>query len=151
MDRQSIATQLKIEQDLIGHIEASLRSALEWKTGPSSASRKLSTLRFVAETFHRNLERLMSIDEYDGYMALVSHSSPQLGSAVEVLKLDHQNLRLELNQIIARLERTSSEDVAAVDAACDDLRKFLTGYDKHNEREVELLQNSLLLDIGGRG
>lgn len=151
MDRQSIATQLQIEQGLIGHIEASLRAVLEWKTEPSNVSRKLSTLRFIAETLHRQLERLMAIDEYDGYMSHVLHSSPQFASAVAVLKNDHEALRLELNQIVARLERTSSEEVAAVDAACDDVRNFLAGYDEHNEREVELLQNSLLRDIGGRG
>ena len=100
MDRQSIAKQLHIEQELLDHIQSSLRSTIDWKTEPSNVARKLSTLRFIAEIFHRHLERLMAIDEYDGYMSHVLHTSPQLASAVEVLKRDHEMLRLDLNHTL---------------------------------------------------
>ncbi len=151
MDRQSIKKQLEIEHALIDNIVASLRSALDWKTEPSNASRKLSTLRFVAETFHRHLERLMAIHEYDGYMSCVVQLSPHLAPAVEVLKHDHAQLREEIIRVATRLERAPAEDPAAVENLSDSLQAVLATYDKHNEMEAELLQESFLRDVGGPG
>jgi hypothetical protein len=149
MERESIANQLRIEQELIGHIETNLRQALDWKTGEEGASRKLSTMRFIAEAFHRHLGRLMAIHEYDGYMSYIAQSNVQLIPAVDRIKEEHNQLRGRLHRLVSQLERLSPHDLVALEDACDSVRALLAEYDRHRQKEMHLIQEAFLRDFGG--
>ena len=47
----------------------------------------MSTLRFITQSLQRHLERVLALEEYDGYMDLVLHESPRLSNTVAALKL----------------------------------------------------------------
>ncbi len=151
MERESVINQLRIEHELINHIAGSLLKALDWTTDEKGSSRKLSTLRFVADAFRRHLERLMAIHEYDGYRSYVTQSDTRLIPAVERLKQEHNQLREKLNRAMSQLERLSSQDHTALEHASDSLRAVLRAYDNHSQEETRLIQEALLRDVGGSG
>lgn len=151
MDRESVSAQFRIEKQLLDATVASLRQALEWPAEEQGAARKLSTIRYVADIFHRHLGRLMAIHEHDGYMLYITASNPELIPAVEALKRDHAHLREELGRIVTSLERVSPHDVDAVTSIYSSLPPLLRMYDAHSRRELHLVQEALLRDIGGAG
>ena len=62
-----IAQQTVVEDGILKLLVEGLRSALAWKV-TNDFSRKLSSVRFITQSFQRHLERLMALEEYDGYM-----------------------------------------------------------------------------------
>ena len=70
MDHQDVARQTQVEHEMLGHIMEALRTAAGWQVRGPDASRKLSTLRFVAGSFQRHLEHLLTLEECDGYLGL---------------------------------------------------------------------------------
>ena len=149
MDRESISAQFKIEHGLINKILGSLRMAIDWKTGEVGTTRKLSTIRFVADSFHRHLERLMAIHEYDGYMSEIVEVQPQLQSVVEEPKLKQDQLRHELNRIVSHLERLSPSNSSAFQGVCDSLLSLLAMYEDHAQKETRLVQEAFTQELGG--
>ena len=83
MAHQDIAQQTLLEHGMLNHLTDALRSVIDWKFQGDDFSRKLSTLRFIAQSFQRHLERLMALEEYDGYMDMVGGLSPHLGKDVQ--------------------------------------------------------------------
>jgi hypothetical protein len=151
MDRDAIGEQLRIEQELLKNIVGGLRKALDWTPQQAGASRRLSTLRFVTESFGRHFERLMAIHEFDGYMCYVTQESPHLQQAVDALKAENDRLQDELRRVISRLERLSPTDLAALNRTSDDLRQIIRKYDERAEKEWALLQEAFFRVEGGPG
>src|SRR5262245_65104040 len=110
MDRQDIAEQTRVEQELLRHVMEGLRLSTTWQVPGTDASRKLSTLRFVAGSFQRHLERLLALEEYDGYMGLVRATSPRLGRAADALRVEHEHFRSEARRVAQGLERLPGSD-----------------------------------------
>jgi Hemerythrin HHE cation binding domain len=151
MDRQDIARQTQIEQDMLKHIMEGLRISAGWPVLGPDASRKLSSLRFVAQSFQRHLEHLLALEEHDGYMDLVLRCAPHLGRATDVLKDEHEQFRSEARRLVLRLERLPATDLAALDKVCSDLLVVLGKIEEHNAKEIALLQEALDRDEGGEG
>ena len=63
MNRHDIARQTQVEQELLGHIMHVLRTSSSWPVPGPDGSRKLSTLRFVAQSFQRHLEHLLTLED----------------------------------------------------------------------------------------
>src|SRR5262249_62335028 len=90
-----VAQQMQVEHGLLQHLIQGLRATAAWPVPGPDASRKLSTLRFVAGSFQRHLERLLALEEYDGYMGLVRATSPRLGRTADALRVEHEHFRSE--------------------------------------------------------
>ena len=148
MDHQAISDQMLAEHELLGHITSGLRTVLGWKTGDYDLSRQLSSARFTAGSFQRHLERLMSLEEHDGYMEVVVKRKPQLAKEVDALRLEHEEFRGSLNKTVHRLERLSPTDHARYSAVRDELLVLLEKVDKHSAKETGLLQEAFLRDEG---
>jgi hypothetical protein len=118
--------------------------------GPD-ASRKLSTLRFVAGSFQRHLERLLALEEFDGYLGLVRAASPRLVRAADALRAEHERFRAEAGRVVQRLERLPGTDPAALAPVCADLLALLVRVEGHSEREMALVHEAFGQDEGGEG
>ena len=151
MDTQGTPQQVLIEQQMLRHITSALRTTMEWKYQGSDFSRKLSSLRFVAESFQRHLKRLMDLEEADGYMALVLESRPQLNQEIETLRQEHEQFRSLLPQIMGSLQRVSPTSPESMTNILDELTALLVKLDAHGKKETKLLQEALLTDEGGEG
>ena len=151
MAHQDIAQQTLLEQGMLIHLTDALRSVIDWKLQGDDLSRKLSTLRFIAQSFQRHLERLMALEEYDGYMDMVGALSPHLGKDVDALRKDHDQFRKAVSRIVSRLERISSADPTTTGLVCDEMLVLLEGLEDHNRKESDLLQEAFDREGGGEG
>ncbi|HEV3259793.1 MAG TPA: hypothetical protein VG013_23195 [Gemmataceae bacterium] len=149
MDRHDVAQQMQVEHGLLQYLIQGLRATVAWQVPGPDASRKLSTLRFIAESFQRHLERLLATEEYDGYMGLVRASSPRLGRATDALRAEHEGLRTEARRVAQRLERLPNTDLAALGQVCADLLALLGQVEGHSKKEMDLVQEAFEQDEGG--
>ena len=146
---QDVAQQMQVEHGLLQHLIGGLRAAA-WPVPGPDASRKLSTLRFVAGSFQRHLERLLALEEGD-YLGLVRAASPRLVRAADALRAEHERFRTEARRLAQRLERLPGTDPAALGPVCADLLALLGQVEGHSEREMALVHEAFGQDEGGEG
>jgi hypothetical protein len=151
MDRQDVAHQTQVEHEMLGHIIEGLRVTAGWQPHGPDGSRKLSTLRFIAQSFQRHLERLLALEEHDGYMDHLSGCDPRLGRAADALRAEHDCFRTEARRVADRLGRLPATDPAALAGVCDDLLALLGRIEAHSSKEIHLLQEAFGRDGGGEG
>jgi hypothetical protein len=144
------AQQTLVENDLLQHLVDGLRSTLAWQV-EGDVLRKLSTLRFIAQCFQRHLERMMALEEHDGYMDEVALLSPRLARRVDVLRGEHGRLREGARRTVVRLEQVEPTDGPEFAAVCADLAVLVDEVEKHSRKEVALVQEAFARDSGGEG
>ena len=150
-ESQEIAKQMEVELALLLSIEQSFRIALQWMTRDRGNTRKLSTLRFVARSFERQLTRTRVLADHGGYMHLITDTKPHLASEVKALRNAREELQADFERIILRLEYVSPDDAVAFGMVCAELECYLEQLKTHGQTERELLQHSSLQEEGGEG
>lgn len=151
IDPKSQANTACLEHEILNHIKQALRVTLGWKVPREGVSRKLSSIQFTLKSFQRHLERLMTIEELDGYMSFVEEIKPNMHFRVDRLKRDHHRFRKSLEVLLPRVESLSEYDGEEINAACAEICDLLDRIDRHDREEIELLQDSMWLDEGGEG
>lgn len=151
MDRNDIGRQALIEHGMLKEIAGALRTTMQWKPAGDDASRKLNSLRFIAESFQRHLEHVLTLEEYDGYMSVVTESYPHLTEKTERLRVEHDEFRDALRGLLYRLGRVGQQDLAPLADVCTELGRLLDWINDHNQREMSLIQEAFLFDEGGEG
>lgn len=140
-----------MEHQILDHVKNALRVTVDWKAPAVSMPRKLSSVQFTLKSFQRHLERLMAIEEEDGYMVVVAEAKPNLQYRIDQLAGDHDRFRRRVRAILPQLEDLTEWQQVDFEETCDKIRQLLNDVDRHDEEEVSLLQDSLLSDEGGEG
>jgi hypothetical protein len=140
-----------LEHQVFEHIKQALLVTLNWQAPVVGMPRKLSSLQFTIKSFQRHFERVLSIEEEGGYMADAMDAKPYFQDRVEQLAKDHVRFRDRLRKLLPELNDTKEWEEPRFERICDDLRTLVADIDGHNEREIELLQESALVDEGGEG
>jgi hypothetical protein len=148
-ESQDIAKQMEVELALLLSIEQSFRIALQWMTRDRGNNRKLSTLRFVARSFERQLTRTRVLADHGGYMHLITDTKPHLASEVKALRNVREELQTDFERIIVRLEYVSPDDAAGFGKVCAELERYLEDLRAHGQKEMELAQRSFSQKEGG--
>jgi hypothetical protein len=151
MPHQDLAQQTLVENGMLMLILEGLRNTLAWQVRETGIPRKLSTLRFITQSLQRHLERVLALEEYDGYMDLVLHESPRLSNTVAALKVDHEQLRKDAIHIVLEFEQVDPADTERFDRDCAELAGLLNRLDAHNKKEAKLMQEAFARDGGGEG
>lgn len=147
----SSASTACMEHQVFEHIKQALLVTLNWQAPTVSMPRKLSSLQFTIKSFQRHFERVISIETEGGYMDDVVEAKPYMQDRIEQLAGDHARFRDRLRKLIPQLNDIKEWDEPRFDQVCDELRGLIADVDRHNEQEVELLQESILVDDGGEG
>lgn len=150
-DTRSQANAACMEHEILNHVKQALRVTLGWKVPREGISRKLSSVQFTLKSFQRHLERLMSIEEQDGYMAFVEEVKPNMYSRIAQLERDHAGFRQALDKLLPQIDSLSEYDQDEIEGVCDEVNKLLDRIDLHDKHEIELLQESMWFDEGGEG
>jgi uncharacterized membrane protein YccC len=124
-------------------IEQAFRCELQWMKRDPGNGRKLSTLRFVSESFERQLTRTRVVADHGGYMHLITDAKPCLASEVKSLRNAREELQSDFERIIVRFERVSFDDSAGFRKICAELERYLDHLKVHGQKETELLQRSV--------
>jgi Hemerythrin HHE cation binding domain len=151
MAHTDLAQQTSVEHGLLTLLMEGLSNTLAWKVQDNDFARKLSTLRFITQSFQRHLERVLALEEYDGYIDLALQASPQLGNTVDALRQEHEQFRKEARQIVHRLENVAPTDGDLFGRICDELVGLLNRLHTHNKKELNLFQVAFAQDEGGEG
>ena len=151
MERPDLQQQVSIEQETLGHVVSALRTTIGWESGEGDFSRKLSSLRFVCESFQRHVKRLFRLEQAEGYMTEVLDIRPELSDEVRALRAEHLEFRKGVRGILARLAEVEPNDQATFSKINEDLVALLDRLEKHHRKEIRLLQEALLRDAGGEG
>ena len=144
MADKAISQQILAEHEMLMHVTNALRTVLDWKDHDYDLSRKLASLRFATQSYERHLERLMSLEEHEGYMEVIGHSRPDLRRQVDALHDEHLELRTSLGELAHRLDALSPTDHARYASASADLATLLRRVEEHGNRETALLEQALL-------
>jgi hemerythrin-like domain-containing protein len=144
-----VGQQIKVENGMLKYLVEGLRTTLAWETQGTEYCRKLSTLRFIAHSFQRHMERLMTLEEYDGYMEDVLARNPNLRNTVGALRREHDVFRKGIREIIRELEHVVASDQSSFTKVCDELAVWLKKLDGHHEKEMDVLQEAFEREEGG--
>jgi len=147
----SIASSACMEHQIFEHIKQALLVTLNWQAPVVSMPRKLSSLQFTIKSFQRHLERVISIEEEGGYMVAVIEDKPHFQERINNLAREHSRFRDRLRKLTVVLNDLNEWEAPRFDEVCDELRALIASIDRHNGREIELLQESMLMDDGGEG
>ena len=147
----SMASVSWIEHQTLEHVKGALRVTVDWKAPAVSQARKKSSVRFTLQSFCRHLERVMSIEEEDGYMDVVAQEKPYLEDRIRRLATDHDRFRARVRELMPRLDDLAEWEEPDFDEVCDEIKEFLSDVDRHDLEEIRLLQETLTMDEGGEG
>jgi hypothetical protein len=147
----SMASTSWVEHQVLNHVKQALRVTLDWDAPVVSLPRKLSSLQFTMKSFRRHLERVMSIEEEDGYLDDAVGAKPNMQTRIEALAGDHKRIRARIKQVVPRLDSINEWQDAEFSDVCDEIRDLLDDLDRHDMAEIELLQEAMLMDEGGEG
>lgn len=151
IDTKAQASAAWMEHEILNHVKQALRVTLGWKVPREGVSRKLSSVQFTLKSFQRHLERLMNIEEQDGYMAFVEEVKPNMHFRVDQLEGDHHRFRRTLDVLLPKIDSLSEYAQEEIEATCGEIYELLERVDHHDKQEIELLQDSMWLDEGGEG
>jgi hemerythrin-like domain-containing protein len=147
----SVASTSLIEHQVLNHVKQALRVTLDWDAPVVSLPRKLSSLQFTIKSFRRHLERVISIEEEGGYLDDVIAARPNLESRIISLSRDHGRFRARIRQLVSQLDALTEWQEERFGQLCNEVRDLLDDVDRHDAREIDLLQESMLTDEGGEG
>jgi hypothetical protein len=151
MTNLDVAQQTRVEKGMLQLLIQGLRESLAWKIRGDNISRKLSTLKFITRSFRSHLERLMDLEERDGYMDIVLEKHPHLDKSVEALRHDHDAFRHETGLVVQELDRVSPMDQNALSGICEKVSILLKKVDTHNRKEGDIFQEAFEREEGGEG
>jgi hypothetical protein len=151
MDSKNYASLCLMEHQILQHVKDALRITLGWDEGAVGLARKVSSVQFTMQSLRRHLERVMSLEEEDGYMTSVRELKPNLFDRASTLRFEHAEFRRTLDRVVPALEKVNPHDAARFSQLCEELRTFLARIDHHDKQETDLLQEAFYDDIGGEG
>ena len=140
-----------MEHQMLEHIKSALRVTINWTAPEVSYHRKRSSVAFAMKSFARHMERLMAIEEENGYMKSVADAKPNMQVRVTELRKQHEHFRRATEQLSSQLDELQDWQEGEFERVCEGIRDLLAEVDMHDESEVSLLQETLLSDEGGEG
>lgn len=151
LESRSQANAAWMEHQILDHLKDALRVILNWKVPTVGLSGKINSLQFTLKSFQRHLERLMILEEQDGYMLLVADTKPNMSQRVERLQEEHDLFRDMIQDILPEVETLTEFEKESFESACIKIGELLDKVDQHDTEEIQLLQETLLSDEGGEG
>jgi hypothetical protein len=151
MKHLNVVQQTLVEKGLLQILLEGLQKTMAWKRYRAELSRKLMVLKYLIECFQTHMERLMRLEERDGYMTEVVKKSPHLNNTVNSLRRQHEEFRQETRVIVHDLERLFPTDQNSLNKVFGRANSLLRKFDSHTQREADIFVESLLRDEGGEG
>jgi hypothetical protein len=150
-DARAAAQASCLEHQILDHVKQALRVTLQWKAPAFGLSRKISSVQFTTKSFMRHLQRMMDLEEDEGYMDAVRQQKPNLEPRVQRLQQQHDEFRELMEELKPEVAVLPALPSARAQVVCHRLVDLLNRVDQHDIEEIELLQRALVCDEGGEG
>lgn len=151
MDSSSTYYQFTVESEVLDHIKNALRGAIMSDGKRMGLDRKVSSVRFVAESLQRHLERLLDLEEEVGYQELLEEIKPHLHDRATLLLKEHMEIRKTLQAIAKMTPNLKPGDEPHFVHFCENVLALLDKVDRHERSERIILQELYCSDEGGEG
>jgi hemerythrin-like domain-containing protein len=151
MTELNVVRQTQVEKRLLKFLIDGMKNTIAWKIQGDDLSRKLSTLKFITRSFQSHMERLMDLEERDGYMDIVVEKHPHLSKPVDALRGEHDDFRQGIGLLVGDLNNVSPTDRNALSRICDQASVLLKKVDDHNRKEADIFQEAFEREEGGEG
>lgn len=140
MDSKALAKTARFEHDMLVQISKALQVVLSRRADGADLGHKISSARFIAQSLHWHLERLMVLEDSEPYRDAVemAHADLSRDARSEAVRRRHEEFRAALN-LISPLEHLSPHDQATFDVLCAELSTLLISLDEHICHEQLLL------------
>src|SRR5262249_11698601 len=142
MTHLNVVRQTQVEKKLLKFLTEGVKNTLAWKIQGEDLSRKLSTLKFITRSFKSHMERLMDLEERDGYMDIVVEKHPHLCKSVDALRAEHDSFRQGICRLVQDLDRVLPTDQNTLTRICDQTTVLLKNVDEHNRKEADIFQEA---------
>jgi hypothetical protein len=150
-DARAIAQASQLEHQILDHVKQALRITIDWKAPSIGLPRKMSSVQFTMKSFARHLQRMMDLEERDGYMSVVRDLKPNLDGRIKRLQREHREFRSRLDELGPTVASLTALPEDEFEFVCSQIAELLDRVDQHDVAEIELLQDTLLHDEGGEG
>jgi hypothetical protein len=150
-DARAIAQASQVEHQILDHVKQALRITIDWKAPSIGMPRKMSSVQFTMKSFARHLQRMMDLEERDGYMSVVRDLKPNLDARIKRLQREHREFRARLDELQPTVAALTALPEDEFEFVCSQISELLDRVDQHDVAEIELLQDTLLHDEGGEG
>jgi hemerythrin-like domain-containing protein len=151
MTQLNVIRQTQVEKRLLKFLIEGLHNTFAWEIRGDDVSRKLSTLKFITRSFQSHMERLMGLEEREGYMDIVLEKHPELSKQVEALRHEHDEFRQQIGLLVIELERVAPTDQNSLNKVCERAAALLKKVDAHNRKEADIFQEAFEREEGGEG
>jgi hypothetical protein len=147
MDEAALANWMHKESVRIRDLANEMREHIS--TIPSR-NRKPWLLELAQRYDHlsAHLQRMMAIEEEDGYLTPVVENRPGLASQVELLRHEHDELRTLTENLGAMVHNLKAEDNLIISDTCTRIQIYLGHVQRHEEHENHIVLYTLTEDIG---
>jgi hemerythrin-like domain-containing protein len=143
MPYRLISQQMLLEHEVLARLSDALRTAIGW-SHHGGVSQKLASVRFLAESFQRHLERMLELEEQEGYLELARKSHPERHTELDQFLAEHAQFRQQVQHALTRLEQLDSSSHEELEPIFAELGSLLETIDAHNKREMCFLQELVL-------
>jgi hemerythrin-like domain-containing protein len=143
--------QYTVENQVLDHVKRALRNTLTSDTERMGLERKVSSVRFVTESLERHLQRMLDFEDEVGLVDPLEANKPHLVEKAASLQREHEQIRLLLQDLSEAAANLTSAEETYFHAFCQHAASFLNTLDKHENQEIEVLQQIYTDDEGGEG
>ncbi|MFH1746667.1 MAG: hemerythrin domain-containing protein [Planctomycetota bacterium] len=147
MDRQKLSEWMQTESGRVRELSANLREHI---IAVPSGSREIWLQELVQrfEHFTAHFQRMMIIEEEDGYLLPVIEVRPTLAKQVELLQREHHELRHLTEELQRTVKSLKPDENLLIRDCCTRLQIFLGHVDRHEQHENHIVLYTLSQDIG---
>jgi hypothetical protein len=143
---QQARQRRKTLHDSLVHLEEALSSPAAGRIPDWTASVS-KEMHEVRDAFSQHV---IVTEEPDGLYDEILERAPRLAGNVRRLRDEHPEIASSIEQMIGRLEQEEiGGDAWPLDAARDDLQRFIGTVIRHRQRGADLVWEAYNVDIGG--
>jgi hypothetical protein len=143
---QQARQRRKTLHDSLVHLEEALSSPAAARIPDWTAS-VTKEMHEVKDAFDQHVA---VTEKEDGLYDEILERAPRLAGNVRRLREEHPGIEAGIEQMIARLEQVEIGEAAwPLDAARDDLQRFIGSVIRHRQRGADLVWEAYNVDIGG--
>ena len=143
--------QFTVENEVLNFVKIALRNTLAADEDRMGLERKVSTVKFVAESLVRHLMRLLELEDDAEAADPMPEAKPHLADRAAALQAEHSQFRVILEEMGDQAAALSADHEPQFDAFCAELTSFLDRLDQHEAAELAVLQELHNSDEGGEG
>jgi len=148
MDPEKIAHWMKSEHAAVDRLAEELRRQIAAVPAEAHRSKWWEELRGRYDHFRAHMIKHMSLEEKDGYLAVVRERRPSLESQVIALQREHHQLTAIMKRIDEEMDAAGVNDLLLLRDCCSRISCVIDYIDRHEDCENLMVMSVFTDEIG---